>query len=79
MKPIAFLAGAALGLVAPFAFAQATPPADAPTHTCAKPDYPGKHASPNQMKGFDKRAKEFGECMKAYVEARNLAIRTHEL
>jgi hypothetical protein len=61
----AFLAGAGA------AGAQATAPSSTPTvakATCVKPDhYPGRLASDNNKKNWQKEVKDWGECMKKYV------------
>jgi len=52
------------------ASAQATGPAPAaiPKSTCVKPDhYPGRLASDNNKKNWQKEVKDWGECMKKYV------------
>ena len=38
--------------------------ADVPKHTCGPvPDWPGKRASDNQKRAFERSAKTFGECI----------------
>lgn len=36
-------------------------------HTCEQPEYPGRLASDNQMRGFNKRHQAYAECMKKYI------------
>jgi len=44
------------------------PAAAVPKNTCAKPDhYPGRLASDNNKKAWQKEVKDWGECMKKYV------------
>lgn len=66
-----------LALVAGDALAQtaaAPPPASSapavviPTIKCAKPEYPGKFASPPRLANFNKELSAYGECVRKYVE-----------
>jgi len=69
MKNAAFLAGLALALAAPIAAAQAD------KHDCKAPEFPGRLASTNQSKSFEKRATEYSQCIKAFVDARSIAVK----
>ena len=76
MRTRELLAGLALALVAPCVAAQAP---EAPKHTCNKPDFPGRLAPDGQKRTFEKRAKEFEACMKAFIEERNALIKSSEV
>lgn len=68
MKTTAFAAGLVLALAAPFAAAQ-----DAAA--CKAPEYPGRLASQNQFKSFEKRATEYSKCVKEFVDSRNATVK----
>jgi Spy/CpxP family protein refolding chaperone len=77
------LLAAAFALGATVAVAQspapATPLPDVPKVKCEpKPEFPGRNASPNQRRNFDKELKDFGECTKAYVDERQAAARANQ-
>jgi hypothetical protein len=82
MKHALFAAALALG--ATMAAAQAPAPAagsppDVPKAKCEpKPEYPGRNASANQRRNFDKELKDYGECTKVFVDARQAAARAHQ-
>jgi hypothetical protein len=70
---LASLLAASLALAAGTVRAQAAPGAVAiPTPKCAKPEYPGKLASPQQFNAFNKEYTAYGECMKKYIEETKL-------
>lgn len=69
MKKAAFVTGLALALAAPIAAAQAD------KHDCKSPEFPGRLASANQIKSFEKRATEYSQCIKAFVDARSVAVK----
>lgn len=69
MKNAALLAGLALALAAPIAAAQAD------KHDCKAPEFPGRLASTNQAKSFEKRANEYSQCIKAFVDARSVVVK----
>ena len=53
--------------------------ADVPKHTCGPvPDWPGKRASDNQKRAFERSAKTFGECIRPYLDERHAAIKANE-
>jgi len=69
MTSIRLMVMSTLIVVAGLANAQTTAPAPTvPKLTCVKPDhYPGRLASENQIRAWQKDAKAWGECMKQYV------------
>lgn len=40
-------------------------------HTCTKVDHPGRLASETQVKNYNRRFKEYGECIKKFVDDQN--------
>ena len=78
MKPAAAIA-AALLVVAPLAPAYAQVPASpavppVPSHTCAKPEVPGRVAPQPKLRRWQSDFKAYVDCMKAYLAERNAAI-----
>lgn len=49
----------------------------APTnkHSCNKPEFPGKLASDTQTKTFNRRFKDYGECMKKFIAEQTEVVR----
>lgn len=66
-------AGTAFAADAPAAeTAPATAPATALVkHSCTKVDHPGRLASETQVKTYNRRFKEYGECIKKFVDDQN--------
>lgn len=69
MKSIFFAPILVCAMVALPAWAQSTAaPAAAAKNPCAKPgEYPGKLASDNQRRGWQKSMDEYGNCVKKYA------------
>ncbi len=55
----------------------AVPATARPGHTCMKPDQPGRLATKNQLKTFDRDAKLFRECLQAFVKAQTELVKLH--
>ena len=71
MTYVRLAAAAAFAAAASFAAAQtpaAAPAADASSASCAKPDpHPGRLASNEKMRGWNKEVQAWQECMKKYI------------
>ncbi len=80
MKRIAL--AAALALATTLAGAQSTEapkPPDIPKPKCEpKPEFPGRVATDNQRRNFDRTYKAWDACMKAYLEERKAGMKAHE-
>ncbi|MGQ5521850.1 hypothetical protein ACUHMQ_01165 [Chitinimonas sp. PSY-7] len=50
-------------------------PAIAAKHSCTQPELPGKMASEMKKKNFTKRFKEYGECMKKYIDEQSATMK----
>lgn len=46
----------------------ATPAATYPAPTCVAPKYPGKSRTDQEVEAFNKDFKDYGDCMKKYVD-----------
>jgi hypothetical protein len=67
MTSIRFAAAAAFALASSLAVAQ-TPAAAPDASTCGKPDpHPGRLASNEKMRGWNKEVQAWQECMKKYI------------
>ena len=78
MKPAAACL-AALLVTAPLAPALAQVPATSavppvPSHTCVKPEFPGRVASESMLRRWQTDFRAYVDCMKAYLAERNAAI-----
>jgi hypothetical protein len=68
-----------------FAFAQApvgqspaSPAASVrPAHNCVRPEQPGRLATNNQFKVFDKDEKAYRECLQTFVKAQAELVKLH--
>ncbi|PHV12397.1 hypothetical protein [Chitinimonas sp. BJB300] len=69
------LIAAALISTAAMADEPATAQPAAAKHSCAQPELPGKLASEMKKKSFTKRFKEYGECMKKYIDDQSAAMK----
>lgn len=57
--------------------AAAAPVIDVPKIDCpGKPSWPGRIASDGQKKLFDQQLKAYGDCVKAWLDQRQAAVRT---
>lgn len=72
MKPL-IIAAAVLSLSA---FAEEAPAPVAAKPDCAKPVYPGRLASDGQMKAFNRRLKDYGECMRKFIDAQSAIVKS---
>lgn len=43
--------------------------------SCTKPEFPGKLASDTQTKTFNRRFKDYGECMKKFIAEQTEVVR----
>lgn len=46
-------------------------------HNCAMPEHPGRLATNNQFKVFDKDEKAYRECLQAFVKAQAELVKLH--
>ena len=69
LVPLAFAA-----MLAPTASAQSTAPPTVAPHGCTKPTFPGKSATDVKIRRWSADYKDYTECLKAYVGARNAVI-----
>ncbi|WP_184200049.1 hypothetical protein [Chitinimonas taiwanensis] len=44
--------------------------------SCTKPEFPGKLASDMQMKTFNRRFKEYGDCMKKFIDEQSAVVKS---
>ncbi|MFC4158211.1 hypothetical protein [Chitinimonas lacunae] len=66
------LSATAFAADTPAPAADAAPAAASPAkHSCTKVDHPGRLASETQVKTYTKRFKEYGECIKKFVDEQN--------
>jgi hypothetical protein len=56
--------------------ADEAPAAVAPAHSCQKPEIPGRLASDTQKKLFDRRFKEYGNCIKKYIDDQQAIVKS---
>ena len=70
LAALAFLVGAAsAGAQTPAAAPASAPATAVPKSTCVKPDhYPGRLASDNNKKQWEREVRAWGECMKKYAD-----------
>ena len=68
---------AAAQVPTPPAAVSAVSTATRPTHTCMKPEHPGRLATNNQLKTFNNDAKLYRECLQAFVNAQAELVKFH--
>jgi len=85
MKRTAFAIGLVLSATIAFAQAPQAPPAppvvEVPKHKCEpKPEFPGRLGMQVDSKRrlFEREAKAYQDCMKAYIEERRATIKANE-
>jgi hypothetical protein len=61
------------GYASSFALADTTEP----KHSCAKPENPGKLASEQRMKGFQKEVNDYRDCINKFAQEQKTQSETH--
>lgn len=65
---------ARIALLAAALLLAGTAAAEPAKHNCTAPEHPGRMASDNQQKVFNKKNKEYGDCMKKYIADQQAVI-----
>jgi hypothetical protein len=74
VKPAAAFLAAVLAAAPLPSLGQATPAPAVPSHSCAKPEFPGRVAPQPKLRRWQADFKTYMDCLKTYLNERNAAI-----